>query len=166
MKMRWLFLIGYMYYMLFNNHIVAQDNQIIERTVNGETYIINHRLVKNKKNKLPDGKQCYDFSIEDDSPLDSVFGAVLSKTKMHELVKSKASIMLDIVCIPSGKIETVSFILSKNNPVSLVEIQLLEERLTKMTLKIKSGEACQNNSYFAIMKMCRFERYAQTPQVK
>lgn len=152
--------------MSFSSCILAQNSQVIERTVNGETYIINHRLVKNKKNKLPDGKQCYDFSIEDDSPLDSVFGAVLSKTKMHELVKSKASILLDIVCIPSGKIETVSFILSKNNPVSLVEIQLLEERLTKMTLKIKSGEACQSNSYFAIMKMCRFERYARPLQKK
>jgi hypothetical protein len=166
MKTKYLFVLGCMFFILFKNEVVAQASKIMEKTVNGETYIINHRLVKNKKNKLPDGKQCYDFSIEDDSPLDSVFGAVLSKTKMHELVKSKASIMLDIVCIPSGKIETVSFILSKNNPVSLVEIQLLEERLKKTTLKIKSGEACQNNSYFAIMKMCRFERYAQTPQVK
>lgn len=161
-----------MFFTLPNNYVLAQKSRTTVKTINKETYIIeesnwngiNRIRIENKSNKLPHRNNCNDFSVRDASPLDSIFGKVLSKAKMNELVAQKKALSLFVVCLSSGKIEEVVFSFGKDVPLSLAEIQLLEESIKKIHLKIKS--ICPNNKYYAMMKSCRFERYAQTSQVK
>lgn len=169
MKAKYLFLIGCIFSILFINNTAAQNNRKIERIVNGQTYIIDNNFVINKKNLLPNGRnktpggeQCYYFEVEDGfTTLTGVFKKVFLSERMNELIKSKASVGLLIRCFSSGKIDTVSFLFSKNICFSLFEIQLLEEELEKTYLKIKT--TCSGNFYFFITIRYKFEKYAQTP---
>ncbi len=172
MKIKYLLLVVCVFFILSNNDLLAQNTRATVKTINKETYIIEESnwngidrvRIENKSNRLHHSNYCNDFSVRDASPLDSVFGKVLSKAKMNELVAQKKALSLFVVCLSSGKIEEVAFSFGKDVPLSLAEIQLLEKSIKKVHLKIKSF--CPNNKYYAMMKSCRFERYAQTPQVK
>jgi hypothetical protein len=148
---------------LFSNNIIAQSGRTIERTISGETYLIDtiSLFVKNKNYKLPEGKQCDSFTIEDSSPLEKIFYNFLSKEKMNELVKSKAMVVLRIVCLPSGKIEAVSFLFRKKIFLSLAEIQSLEKKLINTQLKISTY--CSGNHYVSMVAPIRFEKYTHVP---
>jgi len=147
MKTKYLF-IGILF-ILFSNSLIAQNNEM-EKTINGETYIINEagNIIKNKKNARPVTNECSSFYIEDISSLDNVIRDFFTQKGMIELIETKSKMSLNIVCNPLGEIEEVTFLLlSKDNPISLEEIYSLEKNIKGLVLKIKSN--CPNNKYYS-----------------
>ncbi|MDR1883857.1 MAG: hypothetical protein LBR26_13905 [Prevotella sp.] len=150
-----IFTVG-MLFTLLSSNLVAQNDKI-EKTVNGETYVIEGNVrIKNKHNKQFRGNTCEYFYIEDGNSLDCAFKKTFSKNRLDELAQIDASLGLIILCDASGKVEEVSFFRKGIDVFSLTEIQILEKNIIGLNIKIKSP--CPDiNEYWAV-KYCRFKK--------
>lgn len=156
MKSKYLLTIGYIFSIL-NSNLSAQS---IEESVNGDTYILNSltNMIENKKNKLAAYNECEYFRIDNVSTVDNEFWKAFSKTRIQELKSKNTKLTLTLFCDSSGYVKELSFHISNGvKTLSLTEIQLLENQLKKLKLKINNP--CANTKYYVVTKIYRFEDY-------
>ena len=147
---------------------VGLKAQQIEKTVSGETYIINttRNVIVNKNDlggfdKIKGG--CDYYSIEEPTSFNDIVKAAFTKEKLEFLAKENRVIAILFCCNSDGFVESAQFLMRKTKysyldydptSITLKEINDMNQRLKKY--KFVLNDPCPNIEYYRISRMIRF----------
>ena len=119
------------------------------RKVDNKTFLVKKGSVRNLNKPAPKVYKTlgHDYEVINNSIVPDTFKKVLSKERIKELKDKRINILF--YCLPSGKVESVTFVSGFEICLTLEEISKLEDAFLAQTFPIKASKGFNSKIGFA-----------------